>query len=105
MTTFKTVVVGTKFRGAVAVEAVGRLRQGDALRLQREDHPRDRYAIQVHFGGLMIGYIPRVVNPRIAPLMDRGDQFEAVVDVPAEMSRGTIVIEPKITVFQKAAAS
>ena len=106
MTTFKTVIVGTKFRGAVAVEAAGRLRKGDALRLERQpDNRHDRNAIAVYFGGVIIGYIPRIVNPRIAPLMDRGDQMEAVVDAPAQMDRGKIVIEPKITVFQKAVVS
>ena len=106
MTAFRTVVVGSHFRGHVAVEAVGRLRKGDALQLRREpDNRHDRNAIAIYYAGLKIGFIPKLVNPRIAPLMDRGDQLEAVVDAPAEMSRGTIVIEPKITVFQKAAAS
>jgi HIRAN domain-containing protein len=99
MTPVQTVVVGTKFRGAVAIEAAGRLRKGDALRLEREpENPFDPNAIAVYYAGLKIGFIPKLVNPRLAPLMDRGEQLEGVVEAAAVIRDGKVRTEPKITV-------
>lgn len=46
---------------------------GDGLELIREpDNPHDAKAILVLWRGAVIGYLPRIDNPDLARLMDRG---------------------------------
>jgi HIRAN domain len=94
-----TVIVGTKHQGRSAFEMLGKLREGNELRLKRE--PRnsyDAYAVAVEFLGQKLGYIPRQANPTIAQEMDKGALAVARVIEPATIKNGFIVREPRIRV-------
>jgi HIRAN domain len=101
MTQWRTIIVGTKFRGKAAVVALGQLRQGDALELRREpDNPHDSNAIAVYHGSDHLGYVPRTETPGIAAAIDAGTllstslEVEAIVDVNAR----AVLFAPKITI-------
>lgn len=99
MDAINTVIVGTKHQGRSAVETLGKLREGNELRLRRE--PRnsfDAYAIAVDFLGQCLGYIPRQANPTIAQEMDNGAVAVATVIQPAMIRNGYIIREPQIRV-------
>lgn len=75
-------VVGTKFRPNVAeaLDALGKMNEGDVVRLEREPgNQHDRNAVQVHFLSVFVGYIPKVANPLLAAAMDAGAQPVAIV--------------------------
>ncbi len=95
----RAALVGTKFRGQAAIDTMLRMREGDAVRLERE--PSNRYdanAIQVHFLGMFVGFIAKLANPRIAAAMDRGCDVQATVISGATMVRGRPG-EPLLNVF------
>jgi hypothetical protein len=60
---------------------VAMLRPGDRLQLLREPmNPYDENAIEVlGSNGQRLGYLPRGFARRLAPLMDAGEELEAMV--------------------------
>jgi len=95
----RSVIVGTRYRGQAAIDAIARMRPGDSVRLERENHPNDIYAIQCHYLGTFVGYIPKLVNTRIAPQMDSGSIATAVVETSAVIRRGNFIqTEPKLRI-------
>ena len=89
MAEITSVIVGTKFRGQEAIDAIARMQPGDTVRLERE--PENKYdlnAVSCHYLGRHVGYIPKLVNPRLAAAMDRG-----------EIERGKYIkVEPKLRI-------
>ena len=76
---FHTKVVGVTFDGRQ--EGLVGLEQGEELLLVREpDNPHDPNAIAVlRAGGVRIGYLKRLIAAAIAPEIDRGANYGAVV--------------------------
>ena len=76
---FHTKVVGVTFDGRQ--EGLVGLEQGEELSLVREpDNPHDPNAIAVlRAGGVRIGYLKRLIAAAIAPEIDRGANYGAVV--------------------------
>lgn len=92
-------VVGTKFRGSQAIEAIAKMRPGDAVQLVREaDNAFDRNAVACHYLGVHVGYVPRQANPTVAAAMDGGATPTATVDKTPLFSRGRIEREPLLTI-------
>ena len=60
--------------------AAATLAPGDRLELRREpDNPHDANAIAVHGGGRHLGFVPRELAEEIAPALDAGASWSAVV--------------------------
>jgi HIRAN domain len=61
--------------------ASGESAPGSELRLRRDpDNPHDPHAIAVETrGGLQLGFVPRAVAEELAPQLDRGKMWSAVV--------------------------
>lgn len=77
-------VVGNNFRGTDAKVAIKTLEVGDTLTLEREpDNPYDENAVKVYMSvddePVWIGYIETTVAAEIAPEMDEGTEYHAVV--------------------------
>lgn len=90
-------LVGTKFRGAQAITCIAQMRVGDGVRLEREpNNQHDAKAIACHYLGQHVGYIPRIVNERIAPLMDRGIAVTATVERVPVIEGGRVKSEPRL---------
>jgi hypothetical protein len=98
VTTIPTVIVGIKFYGAKAMEAVSLMRPGQAVLLRRAMHPKDPNAIECHFLGVFVGYVPRQANEPIATAFDAGKTPIAVITERGRIERGRVKAEPKITV-------
>lgn len=77
---FHTKVAGVTFDGRQDV--VGRLTPGDALRVEREPHnPNDPKAVAlIDRDGARVGYLKRFIAAAIAPRIDRGAVYRAVVE-------------------------
>jgi hypothetical protein len=71
-------VAGTQFRpGALDSDA---LAAGGPLELRREPgNPHDANAIAVHAGGTHVGFVPRELAAELAPELDAGRPWSAVV--------------------------
>jgi hypothetical protein len=71
-------VAGTQFRpSALDSDA---LAPGGALELRREPgNPHDANAIAVHAGGVHVGFVPRELATELAPELDAGRPWSAVV--------------------------
>jgi hypothetical protein len=94
-----TVLVGTGFKGTVAIEAVAQMMAGSIVRLAREpENPKDPQAVACHYLGQHVGYIPQRVNPRVAEALDRGVLVQCAVREPAVIKRNRVVVEPKLTI-------
>lgn len=94
-----TVVVGTSFRGSVAIEAVSQMRAGSVIRLEREpQNQHDPLAVACHYLGQHVGFIPRQANRRIAEALDQGLIVHCTVREPPVVRRNRIVAEPKVAV-------
>ena len=92
-------VVGTKFRGRDAMKAIGLMKPGDPVRLDREAHNQhDSNAVAVYYLSLHVGYLPRQANPRIAAAMDAGITPAAVVEITPIVRGNWIDREPRILV-------
>jgi len=53
---------------------------GRPLELRRDpDNPHDPNAIAVHAGGEQVGWVPRAIAEEIAPALDAGEPFSALV--------------------------
>jgi hypothetical protein len=99
VTSIRTCIVGTKFKGRSAIKAVAELRPGDRVELYREpDNPHDPLAVQCRTGHLRVGYLPRQVNRPIAEAMDGGAVPVVTVLEAAVERTGRIIHEPTIEV-------
>ncbi len=99
MTEVATVIVGTKFKGALALEALARMRQGDEVRLNRDRTNRfDAYAIECHYLGTNVGFVPKLVNAPIAKALDSGAKAAVIVTDPGRVEGGRVKTEPKILI-------
>lgn len=103
MTEISTVIVGTSFKGQQAVDAVGMMAVGQAVRLVRDRGNRyDANAVACHYLGISVGFVPRVANPRVAAAMDAGAEPVAFVTAPATVNHGRsglrVKVEPKIKI-------
>lgn len=97
-------LVGTKFCGAAAINALGRLRVGDYVRLVREaDNRHDGNAVQCWAFGTRLGFVSRIANPPIARAMDSGAAVEAIVVTEPEIIGGRVRREPLLAVRWDAA--
>lgn len=47
--------------------------------VRNPDNPYDSNAIQVRYMGYMVGHLPKEVAARIAPILDAGGEYEAIV--------------------------
>jgi single-stranded-DNA-specific exonuclease len=75
---FFTKIVGVSFEGRQDI--VAGLKAGDALTLVREpDNPHDPSAIAVRYGTLHLGFLRRQIANKVAPNVDAGDSYTAVV--------------------------
>jgi single-stranded-DNA-specific exonuclease len=75
---FNTKIVGVTFEGRQSV--IAGLAAGDRLELQRRpENPFDANAIAVFYGDLQLGFLRREIALRIAPKIDGGDRYTAVV--------------------------
>lgn len=92
-------VVGTKFRGQEALDAIQKMNEGDVVRLERDRaNEYDASAVQVHFLGVFVGFIPKVANPALAAAMDAGAQPVAIV-TKAPVVRGRFIqTEPMLRI-------
>lgn len=72
-------VAGLRFYAGLFLR--DKLRPGDALVLRRQrDNPHDPLAVEVLTAdGRRLGYVPRVVNARVAALLDDGAALSATV--------------------------
>jgi hypothetical protein len=60
--------------------AADEVEPGRPLELRRDaDNPHDPNAIAVHAGGEQVGWVPRAVAEEIAPAIDAGEPYSAVV--------------------------
>jgi single-stranded-DNA-specific exonuclease len=75
---FNTKIVGVSFEGRQSV--IAGLAPGDRLELERRpENPFDANAIAVCYGDLQLGFLRREIALRIAPLIDAGERYTAVV--------------------------
>jgi hypothetical protein len=94
-----TVIVGTKFRGVLSIEVVGKMGEGDAIRLEREpENKRDLNAVACYFLGRHVGYIPKQANAALAKAMDAGAIPVCICAKPALVRGSRLDVEPKVTV-------
>lgn len=99
MNEYRTAVVGTKHYGLAALTAVSRMQPGDAVRVEREPTNKyDQYAVQVHFLGVHVGYVPKLVNRPIAFLLDNDRSVTAVCIGAPEIHGSWIKKEPMILI-------
>jgi len=96
----ESVIVGTKHQPG-ATKAIAKMRAGDEVRLERDPANRyDHYAIKCYFLGVFVGFIPKLVNPRLAPAMDQGAIATAVVEAPPVIRRDSFIqVEPKLRII------
>lgn len=65
-------LVGMRFRGQLAVEAVNTIKTGDTIQLQREpDNKFDPNAIKVLLRGVFVAYVAKGAAAHIATHMDQ----------------------------------
>jgi hypothetical protein len=94
-----TAIVGTKFRGKVAIVTLAALRKGAPLSLRRElKNPHDANAIAVYSGAEHLGYVPKIHNAELAATLDRGGNLVAELIVEAVVDRGEVVFAAKIRI-------
>lgn len=98
MTEIATVIVGTKYKGIDALNAVEVMRIGEPVTLKRAQHPKDANAVECHYLGVFVGFVPRQANPAIARAFDIGKTPIATITERAVVRAGRVRAEPKITV-------
>ena len=77
-TEFVTKILGVSFEGRQDI--VAGLRSGDELELVREpENAYDANAIAVRFGSLQVGFLRRQIAKHLAPVIDGGERYYAVV--------------------------
>jgi hypothetical protein len=99
MTQVATVIVGTKFKGLHALQALDQMRAGDEVVLVRDPNNKyDAYAIECHYLGQNLGFVPKTNNTPIAKAIDGGVKAIATVTEPGRVEAGRIKAEPKILI-------
>lgn len=94
-----TPIVGSKWRGEQAAETLRALRHDLAVRLVRENHPKDANAVQVWALGCWVGYLSRIVNEPIARALDAERPVSAfVVELAQFYPSGKLKREPMLKV-------
>jgi hypothetical protein len=98
-------VAGVAGAGRHHAEALAGVAPRAALALRRDpDNPHDPNAIQVHAGGAQIGWVPAEIAAELAPDLDAGRPWSAVVlrvlsDSPRDPPHGaTMLLAPAMTV-------
>jgi HIRAN domain len=96
-------LVGMRFRGALAVEAVNDLKIGDTVQLQREpDNKFDPNAIKVLMRGVFVAYVAKDAAGQIATHMDQqvdarnaheAEMESAVVETYQELVHNAIITD------------
>lgn len=75
-----TKVVGARHRNDHELKLAIAIEDGSEVELVRDPHnPYDSNAIKVEVEGHHIGFIPKATAADLAPLLDTGHQFSAVV--------------------------
>lgn len=80
---FQFFIAGTQFRPTSCQAEVITAQPGTELELRREpDNTYDRHAIAMHSQrtSAHLGYVPRHIAAELAPLLDSGESFRAVVN-------------------------
>lgn len=78
-------IVGMRFRGQLAVEAVNAIKTGDTIQLKREpDNKFDSNAIKVLLRNVFVAYVAKSAAGQIATHMDQ--QVDARNADPASLS-------------------
>lgn len=94
-----TCIVGTKFQGHLALEALAKMRPGSQVLLERDpDNQHDDNAVKCWFLGVFVGYVPRQANPRIAAALDAGKRLTCTVKAGPEFRGKNIDREPSIVI-------
>ena len=89
----ETQLAGANFRPESARQVVKQLQIGDTLDLVRDPHNAyDAFAVQVHSGGVFIGFIAKADNEAIADHLDNGG------DVTVEVTGFFSTFKPTISV-------
>lgn len=71
MTTFSCALMGANFRGPDVVNHVKGMSVNDEVTFVREpENAYDSNAIQIHHGGIFIGFVERGLAEELAPLID-----------------------------------
>lgn len=102
MPEIRTVIVGTKHRGADAIAAVAKLSRGDTVTLRREPaNAFDPNAVACYAGDVHLGYVPKnsygpVVEALDANLLVNAEIADAaLMATPSEIAPGGL---PRILV-------
>ena len=73
-------VAGAGRHHADAIASSDEAAPGNALELRRDPgNEHDRNAIAVHAGGLQVGWVPRELAAELAPQLDEGRPWSAIV--------------------------
>lgn len=89
-----TKLVGVGFRPKEDRDIAKALKEGDALVLRREPgNEHDANAIQVLSHGTFIGYIPATDAKLLAPKMDAGRPFGAIVTAHDDSAKAQHALE------------
>lgn len=100
MPKFVVPIIGTKYRGKPAIDALAVLVAGDEVSLRAEpDNPHDSNAVACYAGGQHIGYVPRGQNAEIADALLRSLAVTAGIAVEPIVDKGAVIAAPKILVL------
>lgn len=99
MNEMECVIRGAAFAGRSGLAALAKLEPGQAVRLERNHHPRDRNAVKVLFMGQQVGWVPRELNKALADAMDAGATTTALCTRSAIFANtGRVTTEAKIRI-------
>ena len=99
MTQVATVIVGTKFKGMHALQAIDQMRAGEEIVLIRDPNNRfDAYAIECHYLGQNVGFVPKQANAPIAKAIDGGVKPVATITEPGRVEGDRVKVEPQILI-------
>jgi hypothetical protein len=89
-----TKIVGARHRGGEALDVAIALEPGEELTLVRDpSNQYDANAIQVHYDGIFIGFVPKTANADLATALDAGRAFTCVSSGHAQYHEPTIEID------------
>lgn len=90
-----TCIVGARFRGLKARDAIARMAVFLSVTLERDpENPHDANAVKCLFLGVHVGFIPKQSNPRIAAALDAGRRVDCMI---TKLPSGRIT-EPSVIV-------
>ena len=100
MPEMECVIRGAAFADRSGLAAIGQMEPGQAVRLERNHHPRDKNAVKVFYLGVQVGWVPRELNKALAEAMDAGATATAMCTRAAVFAdTGRITIEAKIRII------